>query len=70
VLIFNHCYKTFLAMRYFIVIIAAIAIFAYLYKRAFEDFRAGYEEGKKIGNELSKKKRPDNAERSQETDEH
>lgn len=67
-LIFDYCYQTFLTMRYFIVIIAAIAIFAYLYKRAFEDFRAGYEEGKKLGDELSKKKRPDNAERSQETD--
>lgn len=50
-------------MRYVITIFAVTALFVYLYKRTFQDFRSGYEEGLKIGNALSQKQKRSQKER-------
>lgn len=50
-------------MRYVITIFAVTALLVYLYKRAFQDFRSGYEEGLKIGDSLSKKQKRSQKER-------
>lgn len=44
-------------IRYLIVILFAVALFWWLYKRAIYDFTRGYKKGLEDGNNLSKKEK-------------